>query len=93
MATRLKWFIGVGVGVILFVALWVAAHFTPSVFLQMGNHFFGGPDLATVSGVWTCVPDPTEECEPIREGLLAAIGNDPHLENWWPWRVEFMRLD
>ncbi len=65
---------------------------TPPVFLQTGNHFWGGPSLVDITGIWTCVPDPTEECEPLREDLLAAIGNDPDIRNWWPVRLEFLDL-
>lgn len=85
-----KPFVVLPVLAVLLLVLWAAAYFSPPVFLQMGNYFFGGPSLAEVSGVWTCVPEPTEDCEPIHKSLLAAVAADSDIRNWWPVRLEFI---
>lgn len=93
MAKQRKWFIGAGIGIALLIGLAVASASTPYVFIQIGNHFFAGPNLASISGTWTCLPVGAENCEPKRETLAEAVRNDPRISNWWPWRIEFMTLD
>jgi|GEM_PF-4454687 len=79
---------------IVLLALAFASAFTPPVFAQFGKHFIGGPSLASVAGVYTCdSPLGVEECEPIKENLVAAIANDPVLANWLPIRFEFLKFE
>lgn len=74
------------------LVLWVAAYLSPPSFIQTGKYFWSGPSLAEISGVWTCVPDPTEECEPIRLSFIEAITADPYPSNWWPIRISLIEV-
>jgi hypothetical protein len=66
---------------------------TPPVFVQAGNHYFGGPDLTRVGGVYRCDPVGQENCIVTRESLVAAVANDPNLTHWWPVRMEFLSFE
>lgn len=81
--------------IVLAVAALVGAvfFFMPPFFIELGRHYIGGTGLASVSGIYRCADEVvTPECEPIRENLVVAIGNDPDIRNWWPIRVELIRF-
>lgn len=72
---------------VLAVALYLI---TPPVFVSAGNHYAGGPDLLSLTGIYRCDIPGDPNCEPVRENLAAAVANDPNIANWWPIRVEFL---
>lgn len=86
------WILVSAATVVAIVLLWFVLYLiAPPFFVEAGRHYFGGPDIWSVSGVYHCeVPGP--DCVPVRETWAAALANDPNIANWWPVRISTVEL-
>lgn len=81
------------VSVVFLVGIGLAYLFTPPFFVQFGHHYFAGTELANTGWYYCDPPDNLYDCEARSESLASAIARDPHIGNWFPVRLEFIRFD
>jgi len=84
------WIVGAA---LTFALLGVVYAITPPFFIQAGQHYLGGPNLARIDGIYRCDPYGSKDCAVTKESLVVAIGNDPDMSNWWPVRAEFITFE
>lgn len=91
---RKSWIVASTVSLIAVLIIGWAAYSSPPFFIQFGKHYVGGPDLLSWNGVYRCAPsEDAQQCDLVRESLVAAVASDTNLHNWWPIRAEFVLFE